>query len=599
MIFTNQSNLVVDSGIHPSLHPNCHHQIIHCNINLQVEYPPPYQRHVWNYAKANKDAILSALQNVDCHRLFAKKTVHQQVNLLNDIILNIFTNFVPNKVIACDDRDPPWINDNIKNKIKWKNSMYKNYKRSCKKTEDYKLLVKAVSEVSQLIEKGKDEYYYRLGKRLNDPSTSAKSYSTNLKTFYNKRKIPLIPSLLVNYSFVTDFREKANLFNEFFCKQCTPVANDSTLPTLLETPNETLSSIEIIASDIGKIIKALKVNKAHGHDEVSVRILKLCESAITEPLYLIFKNCLSSNTFPDVWRKANVIPVHKECDKQVLKNYRSVSLLPICGKIFENLLFNALYSFFEDHKLLNPCQSGFKKNDSCINQLVSITHEIYSAFDCNPSLEVRGVFLDLSKAFDKVWHDGLIYKLKSLGISGSLLKLIQSYLDNRFQRVLLNGQTSEWKPVKSGVSQGSILGPLFILVYINDICSNLSTNVKLFADDTSLFSIVNNANKSFQNLSNDLCVISNWAYQWKMSFNLDRSKQAQEVIFSRKTSIQSHPVLTFDNSPVTKTTHHKHLGLILDEKLNFKEHLKEKMCKTYKGIAALRKLQNIITKSLY
>ena len=100
----------------------------------------------------------------------------------------------------------------------------------------------------------------------------------------------------------------------------------------------------------------------------------------------------------------------------MLKNYRPVSLLPICGKIFEKLIFNASYTFFEDHKLLNRCQSGFKKNDFCINQPVSITHEIYSAFDYNPFLKVQGVFLDLSKAFDKVWHDGLIYKLKSLGI---------------------------------------------------------------------------------------------------------------------------------------------------------------------------------------
>ena len=138
-------------------------------------------------------------------------------------------------------------------------------------------MIKTVSEVSQLIEKSKDEYYYRLGKRLNDPSTSVKSYWTIFKTFYDKRKIPLIPPLLVNNSFVTDFKEKANLFNDFSCKQCTPVANDSTLPTLLETPNETLSSIEIIGSDIGKIIKALKVNKAHGQDEISIRMLKLCE----------------------------------------------------------------------------------------------------------------------------------------------------------------------------------------------------------------------------------------------------------------------------------------------------------------------------------
>ena len=374
-----------------------------------------------------------------------------------------------------------------------------------------------------MIEKSKDEYYYQLGKRLNNPSTNAKSYWTILKTLFDKRTISLIPPLLVNNSCVTDFKEKADLCNDFFCKQCTPVANNSTLPTLLETRNETLSSLEIIASDIGKIIKALKVNKDHGHDEISIRMLKLCESAITEPLYLIFKNCLSSNTFPDVWKKANVIPVHKKGDKQVLKNYRPVSLLPICGKIFEKLIFNALYSFFEDHKLLNPCQSGFKKNDSCINQLVSITHEIYSAFDCNPSLEVRGVFLDLSKAFDKVWHDGLIYKLKLLGISGSLLKLIQNYLDSWFQRALLNGQTSEWKPIKPGVPQRSILGPLFLLVYIN-ICSNLSTTFKLFPD-TTLFSTVNDTNKCFENLTYDLCIIRNWAYQWEKSFNPDRFKQ--------------------------------------------------------------------------
>ena len=115
---TNQPNLVVDSDTHPSLHTNRHHQVICCKINLQVEYPPPYQKHVWNYAKTNKYAILSALKNVDWHRLFTNKTAQKKVNLLNDIILNVVTNFAPNKVITCDYRDPPSINDNIKNKIK-------------------------------------------------------------------------------------------------------------------------------------------------------------------------------------------------------------------------------------------------------------------------------------------------------------------------------------------------------------------------------------------------------------------------------------------------------------------------------------------------
>ena len=133
LILTKQAKLVVYSGTQPSVNPNCHHQIIHRKINLQVEYSPPYVRHAWNYAKANEDAILSALQNVDWHRFFANKTVHQQVNLLNDIILNVFKNIVPNKVITFDDRDPTWINDNIENKIRWKNSMYKNYKRNGQK----------------------------------------------------------------------------------------------------------------------------------------------------------------------------------------------------------------------------------------------------------------------------------------------------------------------------------------------------------------------------------------------------------------------------------------------------------------------------------
>ena len=210
------------------------------------------------------------------------------------------------------------------------------------------------------------------------------------------------------------------------------------------------------------------MNKAHGHDEVSIRMLKLCESAITEPLNVIFKNCLSSNA-----------------SAKKLSSCASVTDL-ICGKMFEKLLFNALYSFFEDHKLLNPFQSGFKKNDSCINQLVSITHEIYSAFDYNPSLEVQGVFLDLSKAFDKVWYNGLIYKLKSLGISGSLLKLIQNYLDNQFQRVLLNGQTSESKPVKQVFPSVQFLDHYFfwfiliIFVVIYQLILNSSLMILLF-----------------------------------------------------------------------------------------------------------------------
>ena len=173
-------------------------------------------------------------------------------------------------------------------------------------------------------------------------------------------------------------------------------------------------------------------------------------------------------------------------------------MLPICGKVFKRLIFNSLFSYFIENNLPLPHQSGFIPGDSCVQQPISMTHEIYNAFGCNPSLEVRGVLLDISKAFNKVWDDGLIYKLKCNGITGDLLRLIESFLSDMYQRVVLNGQTSTWSKIKAGVPQGSILGPLFFLIYINDLPSELRCSAKLFPDDTSLFSVVENVMKPLQ-----------------------------------------------------------------------------------------------------
>ena len=240
--------------------------------------------------------------------------------------------------------------------------------------------------------------------------------------------------------------------------------------------------------------------------------------------------------------------------------------------------------------MLNRNQSGFRLADSCINQLLAVTHEIFEAFDCNPSLEVRSVFLDISKAFDKVRHEGLLYKLKSMGISEELFKLLENYLSGRFQRVLLNGQTSSWRPILAGVPQGSILGPFLFLIYINDLPDELKSNAKLFADNTSLFAVVNDKNESANILNNDLKLISKWAYDWKMFFNPDPSKPAQEVLFTRKKQIQNHPTISLNNIQVERTSHQKHLGIILDEKLNFKQHLDSIIPKVNKVIFVIKKL---------
>ena len=582
LIFTDQPNLVTDCGVHPSLHPNCHHQIIYCKLNLNIVYPPPYRRLVWDFKRANIDAIREAIKTVAWHYMFLNKTVHEQVAVFNNILLNIFTNYTPHKNIIVDDRDPPWMTKRIKDKINLKSTLYKS--------KDFIELQNLSSEISEMISVRKEEYYLHLSEKLNNPNTSSKTYWSILKSFYKGNKVPLIPPLLVNNKFVSDFTKKANLFNDFFASQCTPLSNNSTLPKKYFLTEKRLITIDFNKDDILKIIRNLNVNKAHGHDEISIRMLKICDSAVTEPLSILFKNCIGSGIFPNIWKMSHIIPTHKKNDKCLINNYRPVSLLPICSKIFERIIYNPVFLYLENNNLLTPNQSGFRPNDSCVNQLLSIVHKIYSDFDECPSLEVRSNFLDISKAFDKVWHEGLIFKLETIGISGNLLKLFESFLSNRQQRVVLNGQHSIWAPVLAGVPQGSILGPILFLIYINDLPNNLESLAKLFADDTSLFSTVYNPYKSAKLLNDDLLKISDWAYKWKMLFNPDVTKQAQEVIFSRKSKKTDHPVVYFNNAPVAKASCQKHLGMHLDEKLSFNTHIKEKIAKANKGIGIIRKL---------
>ena len=189
-------------------------------------------------------------------------------------------------------------------------------------------------------------------------------------------------------------------------------------------------------------------------------------------------------------------------------------------------------------------------------------------------LEVRSVFFGISKAFDKLWHDGIIYKLTQNGISENLLNLLDDFLKERKQRVVLNAEVSLWKNINAGVPQGSILNPLLFLIYINDLTEGLTTKVKLFADDTSLFSVVHDTETSAKDLNKDLKIISNWASQWKMNFNPDPAKQAHEVIFSRKTKEIYDPPLVFNNTHVSQSSSQKQLGVILDSKLLFDEHFK-------------------------
>ena len=227
-------------------------------------------------------------------------------------------------------------------------------------------------------------------------------------------------------------------------------------------------------------------------------------------------------------------------------------------------------AFFLANNLLAPNQSGFKPGDSCINQLLSSTHEIYSSFD--DGFEVRSLFLDISKAFDNVWHDGIIFKLQQNSILNDLLSILSDFLRNRKQRVTRNGQSFSWTNVIAGIPQGSILGPLLFLIYINDLPDGLPSNAKLFADDTSLFLVILDINTSTIELNSDVKKNNDWVFQSKMTFNPDRSKQGQEIIFSRKFKKAAHPPLLFNNNNVSQVNFQTQIAVIFDVKLTFEEH---------------------------
>ena len=372
------------------------------------------------------------------------------------------------------------------------------------------------------------------------------------------------------------------------------IISDSILPDSHYITEARINSIEITRESILAVIRSLNPNKATGCDEISGQMLRICDESVVMPLMIIFNNILECSVYPDQWKLANVVPIHKKEDKQLVKNYRPISLLPICGKIFEKLIFDGLYLYLVSNNLITKNQSGFVPGDSCTNQLLFLINEIHEAFEDPKSLEVRAVFLDISKAFDKVWHDGLIFKLRQNGVSGKLLNFFQSYLSNRKQRVAVNGFYSEFADIESGVPQGSVLGPLLFFVYINDLEKDIKSNVKFFADDTMLYSIVKDPTQSASDLNHDLEKINQWANQWKMAFNPDPNKQANEVLFSCKTKSVDHPQISFNGFPVVQVKETKHLGLVLQFKLNFEKHLFEKMKKAKRIIGMIKHLNYLL-----
>ena len=334
-----------------------------------------------------------------------------------------------------------------------------------------------------------------------------------------------------------------------------------------------------------KILEGLNINKASGYDNISNRILKQTSKAIAKPLSELFNKSFSSGTYPDIWKRANVPPVFKQSDKQSKTNYRPISLLPNIGKVQERVAFKHMYKFCLEHSLLTWRNSGYKPLDSSINQMILISHRIYAALE--KGHDVCFVSLDASAAFDRVWHAGLIYKLKCKGICGKLLEWIESYLSNRYQRVVIKGQFSEWIKILAGVPQGSILGPLLFLIYIDDIIKDIECNMFLFADDTSILEVITDPVTSFEKINRDLSRLHVWSNQWLVKFNPTKTKY---IIFSKKLQTLNYTDLYINNEKLQKVRQHKQLGIIFNDRMTWEHHINENCKKAMNRLTALKRI---------
>ena len=303
----------MESGVHPSFHSNCRHQITYIKFNLKIHYPPPHEREIWHYQRANIDQIRKALEQFPWDRSFKNLEVHEMVFLFNRTIKDILSNCIPHEIIICDDRGLPWINNTVKELINEKKDTFQCYLHSNKVSKLFNKVEYLQNELKSLIEAYKEKYHSSISKRMTNPLTSTKTYWSILKSFLNNKKIPCIPLLSHPNRYITKYKDKAELINNFFANQCSLIKNSNVLPSVLFKRTENvISSIDFGSDDIAKIIQKLDLNKAHGHDMISIRMLKICGNSIYKLLQSIFRSCIENGKFTYEWKRANVVPVHKK-----------------------------------------------------------------------------------------------------------------------------------------------------------------------------------------------------------------------------------------------------------------------------------------------
>ena len=490
--------------------------------------------------------------------------------------------------------DKPWLTSGILKSISTKRTLFKQFKNDKFKNKDsdsykkYKTHNDYVNKLKRICMR--DHYQSYFSKNF----ANSKKVWIGINSLLNRQRKQCNTIYLEDSNFISDPKQVANKFNDFFLNVADKLNSKITkknnkFQDYLKNPNKSRFFLkETTPDEIVKIIKKLDSKKSSDIFNISPDIVKLSDQVVADALCILFNRSIREGIFPDTLKMAKVIPLHKGDSVLSVANYRPISLLPIFSKIIERLIYDQFIEFINKHNILSELQFGFQKCKSTEHAISSILTQINDAFAEKKSAYC--IFLDFAKAFDTVNHEILIEKLKYYGVSGTTLDLFRNYLTNRSQVVEVNGTSSDHGVIRHGVPQGSILGPLLFLLYINDI-SNSSNLLKffLFADDTTVYYSADPSKKDTEKILNtELEKVSCWLAANKLSLNV---KKSNFLHFHYGKSKKDSLAIKIDNILVEEKNTTKYLGTFIDNKLQWKSQIQHVKSKLARGIGLISKIR--------
>ena len=557
ILLTNRPTLISSCSPAPGLSD---HDMVNFTSSIQARRRKPVKRKISLWKKADLDLLNAELSDFTAD-FVSKNSASTDVNSLwvqfQTACLSALDKHVPSKMTS-SRFSQPWINHRVKNISRRKSRAYARARKS-KLPDDWN----KYKELKKLMQ---DECRKAHKKYVMDVICDENNKNKFWKYIKDKRKdnsgvSPLNRDGKMHY----DSSVKANILNDQFASVFSS-EDKNNLPEMPPRTCEPMSDIDVTTHGVEILLSNLKPNKATGPDGVPARLLKESAKSIAPALSLIFQASLLQGKIPEQWREAYVSPLFKKGDRNLASNYRPISLTSIACKLLEHILYTNIMAHLDKNDTLSDFQHGFRKNRSCETQLLLTIHDLASGL--NDRQQIDAILLDFSKAFDKVPHQRLLLKLEHYGISGHTLLWIKDFLTARTQRVILDGAQSQSADVVSGVPQGTVLGPLLFLVYINDLPERVSSTARLFADDCLLYRTISSENDS-RLLQSDLNELQKWEDTWLMSFNPEKC-EVLRITNKLKIIAATYSIHGQQLNVVNKS---KYLGVTISSKLNWNDHV--------------------------